>query len=236
MEKIYYYNSSSTDPTWNLALEEYVLLNFRDKKIFMLWQNDRTVVIGKNQDAEAEADFKYAAGNNIQIVRRTTGGGAVYHDMGNVNYSFFLDYDLKNPLSLSSCAEPVVNALRAMGVEAGFSGRNDILVNEKKVCGTADRIDGNRILAHGCLLFSVDFDTLEKVLTPSAEKLGKRGIRSVRSRVANLSEFLPDMNVRQFKDALAGQILAGYSTEKLDFSFDDLRAILKLQKKYETLC
>ncbi len=235
MEKIYYYNSSSTDPTWNLALEEYVLLNFRDKKIFMLWQNDKTVVIGKNQIAENEVDLKYAQDNEISVVRRTTGGGAVYHDMGNVNYSFFMDYNPLKPVSLSDCAVPIAKALNVMGAEASFSGRNDILCRGRKVCGTAERIDGNRILAHGCILFSVDLETMTRVLTPPAEKLAKRGINSVRSRVMNLKECFPDMNITDFKHTLAAGVLDGYNVEKLDFSFEDLRGIMKLQKKYEML-
>ena len=199
--------NTSLDPVHNLSLEAYLFEKVRDRDIFMLWRNDRSVIIGKNQIAEEEVDLAYAKEKKIRVVRRSTGGGAVYHDRGNVNYSFISDRDLSAPVDLRALAQPIVSAFLEMGLRASFSGRNDILVNGLKVCGTAERIDGGRILSHGCICFDVDLDTMTRVLTPPAEKLERHGVASVKSRVIRLRNLLPSWTTEEFMERLSAAVL-----------------------------
>ena len=152
-----YYWNGRTDPAFNLALEE-IMTAQADAPVAMLWRNRPAVIIGRNQNAVREFDSTYAREQSIAVVRRMTGGGAVYHDLGNLNYSFFsfeTDADRRSA-DFASFAKPVLDALRSLGVEAEFSGRNDILVGGRKVSGSAKRTHEGRILFHGTLLFDVD--------------------------------------------------------------------------------
>lgn len=185
------------DPAFNLALEELLCTNFPEP-FLMLWRNGPAVIIGKNQNTFAEVNTAFAGEHNIPVVRRTTGGGAVYHDLGNVNYSLLVHERLPGAGSFAVFAEPVVTCLRQMGVNAEFSGRNDILVDGRKVSGSAQRSFEKRTLFHGTLLFDADMEMLSRVLTPRKIKMESKGVKSVRGRVANLKEFLPGMSVDDF--------------------------------------
>lgn len=196
------YKTGSKDPYYNLACEEYLLRHGEDD-VFMLWQNDPTVVIGRNQNIYTEVALEYADTHHIRVARRITGGGAVYHDSGNVNYSFITSRDRAEVLDFRYFTAPVRQALAHWGVEAELSGRNDLLVNGSKFSGSAQHATGERILHHGTLLFDSDLTVMEKVLRPAPEKLKKRGIPSVRSRVTNLRPLLPEMTVEAFMDGLA---------------------------------
>lgn len=180
----------TTDPYYNLAVEEYLFLH-SDDDVFMLWQNDRTVVIGKNQNAYAELDVDYAREQGIIIARRITGGGAVYHDMGNLNYTYISTKKGQNEIDFATFCAPIIDFLRSMGIEASLSGRNDIIVCGKKVSGNAQHSANGRVLHHGTLLYDSDMAALSRVLRVDREKLKTKAIRSVSSRVMNLSEFLP---------------------------------------------
>lgn len=208
--------SPYTDARKNLRLEQELFSRERTGTVCMLWRNKRTVVLGKNQNAAEEVDLEFARANGIRVVRRSTGGGAVYHDLGNINYTFLADYRASDTPSLAAYASPVAQALRDMGADAFFSGRNDILVNFsqdccrtdiRKVCGTAARIDGDRILAHGCILFDVDLELMGRVLTPPPAKLARHGIASVKSRVGNLRELFPELTAETFTNALAESLV-----------------------------
>jgi len=196
------YFTGSRDPYYNLACEEY-LLRYRDDDIFMLWQNDPTVVIGKNQNIYAEVALEYADVHHIRVARRITGGGAVYHDGGNVNYSFITSRDNAQVLDFAYFTEPIRQALAGWGLEVELSGRNDLLVNGLKFSGNAQHATRERILHHGTLLFDSDLSVLAAVLKPAPEKLHVKGIVSVRSRVTNLCLLLPDMDVEEFMDGLS---------------------------------
>ena len=197
-----FFINENHDPAFNLALEEVLCTNFPEP-FLMLWRNAPAVIIGKNQNTFAEVNAAFAGEHNIPVVRRTTGGGAVYHDLGNVNYSLLVHERLPGADSFAVFAEPVIACLRRMGVDAGFSGRNDILVDGRKISGSAQRSFEKRTLFHGTLLFDADMEMLSRVLTPRKSKLESKGVKSVRGRVANLKEFLPGMSVETFLQELA---------------------------------
>jgi len=214
---IHYIETNSTDPFFNLAFEEYILENEVKGDWLMLWQNDNAVIIGRNQDAEAELNLPYVKNNSIKVVRRKTGGGAVYHDLGNLNYSFICDFHEDGRDSLSRFTQPVCRALQSMGLEAECSGRNDILIQGKKVSGVAQRIYKNRILHHGTLLFSSDLEKLSAALKPDREKLDSKAVKSVRSRVCNIKELLAEeMSLEQFHHCILSELSGGdFVTENL---------------------
>ena len=207
--QMYYLETGSLDPAYNLAFEEVVLRRRTRGDYLLLWQNDNTVVVGQNQNAEAEIDRAFVEAHGIRVVRRTTGGGAVYHDLGNLNYSFITDAGPTELLALERFTRPVVEALRGLGLRAEASGRNDILVEGRKVSGTAQRMAGGRILHHGTLLFDADPDMVAGALHADPAKFQSKSSKSVRSRVGNIRAFLrEDMDLPAFwaylKEALAG--------------------------------
>ena len=210
-----YFWNERTDPAYNLALEE-VMTAQADAPFAMLRRNRPAVIIGRNQNACREFDSAYAREHGIAIVRRMTGGGAVYHDLGNLNYSIF-DFETdanRRYIDFAPFAEPVLTALRALGVNAEFSGRNDILVNGRKVSGSAKFVHAGRILFHGTLLFDVDFEAMATVLTPPQAKIEAKGVASVRARVANLNEFLPGLTRDTFRQALERQLLRQFNLKE----------------------
>ena len=172
----------------------------------MLWQNDNAIIIGRHQNLSEEIDKDYTREQGIKVVRRTTGGGAVYHDLGNLNYSFIADYEPGG--SMQEFADVAVEALRSLGVRAKFGGKNDILIDGKKISGTAQRICGNRMLFHGCLLFDSDLSRLDRSLRARPEKYSSRAVKSARSRVGNLKDYLgEDMGLLQLKEYLVKAFL-----------------------------
>ncbi len=188
-----YFETGSTDPYYNLAFEEYLFDHFLQDSILMLWQNDRTVVIGRNQITQQQVNIPFIEAHRINVVRRMTGGGAVYHDLGNLNYSFITDeVGSSVSQSLEILAVPIVEALRGLGLEASVSGRNDILVSGRKVSGTAQRAAHGRILHHGTLLFDSDEEMISGALRVDEEKFRGKGVRSVKSRIRNILLFLDE--------------------------------------------
>ena len=203
-----YYWNGRTDPAYNLALEE-IMAAQADAPFVMLWRNRPAVILGRNQNACREFDASYAREHGVAVVRRMTGGGAVYHDLGNLNYSVFAFGTGADGrfADFAPFAEPVLAVLRSLGVDAEFSGRNDILVGGRKVSGSAKRVHDGRILFHGTLLFDVDRETMAAVLTPPKAKIEAKGVSSVRARVANLKEFLPDLDRETFRLAMERGLL-----------------------------
>ena len=225
--RVFYLETGSQDPCYNLAFEEYVLLHRTDGDYLMLWQNDNTVVVGQNQNTAEEIDPDFVAAHGIRVVRRTTGGGAVYHDLGNLNYSFLTDAD--DALSTRRFTEPVTAALRGLGLDAEASGRNDILVSGCKVSGTARRLTAKRILHHGTLLFDSDLSMAAGALRADPAKFRSKSAKSVRSRIGNIRSFLPqDMTLEAFwaylKTALAQQGL-----EETALTAEELAAVQSLR-------
>ena len=192
-----YFFDPHTEAAFNLAFEE-VLFERLERDTLMLWRNDRAIIVGCNQNTRREINSDYVRQQNVAVVRRQTGGGAVYHDLGNLNYSFFLTDPAAAKASFADLAEPVAAALRQLGVPAECRGRNDIAVSQSKVSGCARRVSGSRTLFHGTLLFDVDLTEMTRLLTPDPEKLIDKGVASVRSRVLNLHEILPDWTMDDF--------------------------------------
>lgn len=230
-----YLETGSTDPRYNLAFEEYVLTHKREGDYLLLWQNDNTIVIGQNQNAEAEINRAFVEAHHINVVRRMTGGGAVYHDLGNLNYSFITDAGDTEQLAMSAFTGPVVAALQGLGLEAEASGRNDILVSGKKVSGTAQRLARGRILHHGTLLFDSDPNMVCGALNVDPTKFQSKSAKSVRSRVGNIRDYLPEkMDLPAFWNYLKGALAAdGFQTACL--SEEELAAVRELKEtRYDT--
>jgi len=193
-----YLESTSTDPAFNLALEQYVFDTLsKDDDFFMLWQNRDAVIVGLHQNTVEEINRGYVDTNGIKVVRRLSGGGAVYHDLGNLNFTFITRAPDPEALDFELSCRPIADALTAMGVPVEFRGRNDITVDGMKFSGNARYYRDGRLMHHGTILFDVDLGKLAEVLRVSDDKLVSKGIKSVRSRVVNLSEYL-DMPIRDF--------------------------------------
>lgn len=204
----------STDPYLNLAIEEH-LFNTATDEIFMLWQNDSTVVIGKNQNAYAQVNMDYAEEMGIRIARRITGGGAVYHDLGNLNYTFISPHG-RGEIDFARFCAPITEALRDLGVEAKLTGRNDLEVDGKKISGNAQHASGDRVLHHGTLLFNSDLTVLDKVLNTDKEKLRARAVDSNRARVVNLCELLPGVkSARELGEHILERIADKFDIERI---------------------
>ncbi|MBR4880731.1 MAG: lipoate--protein ligase [Clostridia bacterium] len=220
----------SVDPYFNLAAEQYLIDNC-DEDVFMLWRNEKTVVIGNNQNAYAEVDREYADTHGIKVSRRLTGGGAVFHDLGNVNFSFIIPSDGKG-IDFKRYTEPIINSLKKMGLTAELSGRNDILIDGKKVSGNAQCVRNGKVLHHGTLLYSADLSKVAGVLRVDPTKLRSKGIKSVKSRVANIKDLLcTDMDVCEFM----AKIEADFEGERRSFTDTELCGINKLRcEKFAT--
>lgn len=186
------YRTDITDPHFNLAMEEYLIDTAGREEIFVLWRNEPSVIIGRNQNAFSELDVSFAREHGIKVVRRLTGGGAVFHDLGNINYTFISPDVSGGSLNFALFCEPIVRALCALGLDATLSGRNDILAEGRKVSGTAQCVRNGHVMHHGTLLWDADFTAMAGVLRPDDEKLSAKGIKSVRSRVGNIRSLLAE--------------------------------------------
>ena len=231
-----YLKNPSTNPYYNMAFDEYCLESLPiDEPVFFLWQNRPAVIVGYNQEVNTEVNLDYLKEKGIDLVRRVTGGGAVYHDLENLNYTIVgRSEDLER--DYPEYAALMMKALQALGVPATLSGRNDILVEGKKVSGFAKRVCKNRLMVHGTLMYNVDVDVLTHVLNPSTTKLQSKGIASVRSRVTNLCNYLPELSdIQAFKNRLEEILSNNYSDAEYKLSEADLANIQQLtDEKFAT--
>lgn len=200
IKKLTVYNTDCTDPHINLATEKFLFDSVEAGEIILfLWQNKNTVVIGKNQNAWVECDTAAMNRDEVTLARRISGGGAVFHDLGNVNFTFIAnsdDYDLERQLNV------IKTACKGADIDTEFSGRNDILAQGRKFSGNAFYNSGGKAFQHGTLLISADMNKMQKYLTPSKAKLESKSVKSVKSRVINLSELNPALDCNKMKEYL----------------------------------
>jgi len=228
--------NESDNPFFNHAAEEYMLENF-DEECFMLWINRPSILIGRNQNAMAEINMKYVKENDITIVRRPSGGGAVFNDFGNVNFTFISKVEDNSFADFKRFAFPIIEGLKKLSIFAEFSGRNDITIDGKKISGNAQYKHRNKVLHHGTLLFSASMSNLASALKVRPIKLESKGVESVASRVTNISEHLKEpMTLKGFKEFLTNHMVEIYENSRFyEFSQRDIEGINKIvNEKYGT--
>lgn len=227
--------SNSTDPYFNIASEEHLLRKF-DDDIFLLYSNQASVIVGKHQNTVAEIDYHYAQNNGIKVVRRLSGGGAVYHDLGNVNFTFIRNGKEGKLVDFKGFTKPIIELLRTLGIEAKFEGYNSLTITGKKFSGNAEHVFKNRVMHHGTMLFSSNIETLTKVLYVNTNRYKHKGVQSVRASVTNISKHLnDDMPIEEFKLYTFDFMLKHFAGSTYTLSKEDLLIITKLaEEKYST--
>ena len=232
-----YLESPSRDPYFNLALEEYVFERMdKSKSYFLLWQNDNTIVVGKYQNTAEEIDQAYVDAHHIRVARRLSGGGAVYHDRGNLNFTFIVDRADAPGLNFKVFVRPVVEALARFGVHAAFTGRNDLTIDGMKFSGNAQYARRGRLLHHGCIMLDSNLTSVADALRVKEAKFASKAVKSVRSRVTTINAHAPaPISMEDFKGALKECAMASGELEPCTLTEEDLAAIRKLRdEKYAT--
>jgi lipoate---protein ligase len=201
-------NKGITDPRINLAIEEYALKHLNIDETYLLFYINRpSIIIGRNQNTIEEINYDYVDEKGITVVRRLSGGGAVYHDLGNLNFSFITKDDGNSFHNFNKFTQPVVETLEKLGIHAELSGRNDILAEGKKISGNAMFSTKGRMFSHGTLLFQSEMDHIVSALKVKKDKIESKGIKSIRSRVGNIADFLKEpMSVEEFRSFLLQNI------------------------------
>ena len=236
MKKTVYIDVATTDPTYNLALEQYVFDSMpRSRQYFLLWQNQNAIIVGKHQNTLAEINEAYVREHGIRVIRRLSGGGAVYHDLGNLNYTWITDAGDSHQVDLGKFCQPVAEALRALGADAEVSGRNDILINGQKISGNAQYIREGRVMHHGTLLFDSDLSVLGSALRVDPAKIQAKGVQSVRSRVSTIRPHLRQAaSLGDFKQLLLEKLFPNGVTE-YHLTDSDIQSVGQIvQQRYGT--
>lgn len=231
-----YINSNSTSPYFNFALEEYLLTkkDLPEDKIFLFWRTSPTVMVGRYQNTYNEINEKYIKENNINVVRRNSGGGAIYTDNGAWQFTFIDKNYKEDSISFEKFTRPIIEALKRENIDASFNSRNDLLINNKKFSGNAQYRKNNAILHHGSILFNTDIKSMVESLTVAEDKIIAKGIKSVRERVINVSEVMKDdISSEDFKDIMLNSLLKNSTTYTL--TEKDLEKINKIkEEKFES--
>lgn len=234
-----YIRNNSTNPKHNLALEEYVFKNFDLKDDYViLWRNEPSIIIGKNQCTVEEINSQYINENKIHVIRRITGGGAVYHDLGNLNFSFITKVDKIERIDFKEYTYPIINALNILGVKCELSGRNDLTIDGKKFSGIAQNITKGRLLNHGTLLFNSNLNALSNSLNVKKEKIESKGAKSVRSRVTNINDYLKStIDILEFRDLILKYLFEYEQSPMIEYKLteeDKYKIESLMQQKYNT--
>ena len=226
-----YLELSTTDPYWNLALEAYVFTHMDpDELYFLLWQIENSILIGKHQNTIEEINQEFVDAHHIHVLRRLTGGGAVYHDMGNLNFSFIVRQNTENSYNFRFFVEPVLEVLHSLGVPAEFTGRNDLTIHGLKFSGNAQCAWHGRLLHHGCLMLDANVDYLSEALRVKKVKYESRGIKSVHSRVTCINDHLEQkLTMEEFKKKLRDAVLSREDVQSLTLREEDYRGIRKIR-------
>lgn len=226
---------SSRNPYFNLATEEY-FLKHKEEEFFLLWRNNPCVVVGRNQNTRKEINYEYVTSHQIPVVRRLTGGGTVFHDLGNLNFTLIQKGVEDCFGNYGVFAKPVIETLAELGISATLSGRNDLLIGEQKFCGQAQTMWHGRLMHHGCILFSANVEALTNALKVNPLKIQSKGIDSVRSRVTNIESHLSfPCSVEEFAQLLKNRFLAVEGNSLYEVTAKDLEAIEALTaEKYAT--
>ena len=235
--KLSYLDLTTTDPSYNLAMEQYVFDCLpRDRMYFMLWQNDNSIIVGKYQNTLSEINLEAVERRGIRVVRRLSGGGAVYHDMGNLNFTFITDAASGTALDMKLFCQPVVRTLAALGVHAEVNGRNDITIDGKKFSGNSQYLRQGRVMHHGTIMFNSDLSVVSEALQVDPTKFQTKGVRSVRSRVTNVADHLDrPVSLPEFRRILLENILRENPGQPYPLTPKDLAAVEKLrEERYAT--
>ncbi len=222
--------NSSTDPYFNLATEEYLLKHFQ-KEITMLWRSEPSVIIGKHQNTLAEINTSFVRKYNIPVIRRLSGGGTVFHDPGNLNFTFIRNVQGEKVVNFRLHTTPVIQYLQTLGIDARFEGKNDLRVNGLKISGNAEHIHKKRLLHHGTLLFNSDLAYLNKSIDAREKNFWSKAVKSVRSKVTNISSLLNHtMSIDDFTMGLFHFLIQYFGQgENYQFSVSDVNQIEKIK-------
>ncbi|KOY64703.1 lipoate--protein ligase [Clostridium sporogenes] len=228
-------NHNNTNPYFNHAAEQYVLENIKDE-CFMLWRNEPCILVGRNQNAMAEVNGDYIREKGMKIVRRLTGGGAVFNDLGNINFTFIGRTSENVEENFRKFTKPIIEALNFLGVQAEFSGKNDLVIEGKKISGNAQYYYKDKVLHHGTLLFSVSMGELLKALKVNPLKFKDKAVKSVEARVTNINKYLNNMDVIEFKNYVVDYVMKCFGKKELyEFSEKELKKIDKIvENKFST--
>jgi lipoate---protein ligase len=227
---------TSTDPYFNIATEEYLLKNSTED-YFIVYRNRPSIIVGKHQNTIAEINLEFVKQNEIAVVRRLSGGGTVYHDLGNLNYTFIANGSEGNMVDFKKYTQPIIDVMKGLGVDAQIGGKNDIRVGDKKISGNAEHIFKNRVLHHGTLLFDSNLDTLNQAITIDPDTYNDKAVKSIRSHVANISEYLKmGMSIEEFVDTILNRIKDQFpNSGEYELTNHDIGSINKLvNDKYST--
>ncbi|TVQ88911.1 MAG: lipoate--protein ligase [Bacteroidetes bacterium] len=227
--------NSSLDPWFNIAAEEYLLKQF-EQEIIMIWRSESSIIVGKHQNTLAEINAEYVIKHEIPVVRRLSGGGTVFHDPGNINFTFIKSIDKDNLVNFRMHTEPVIAFLQSLGVDAQFEGKNDLRVNGLKISGNAEHIHKKKVLHHGTLLFDSDLNNLYEAIKAKEQNFESKAVKSIRSTVTNISSFLKTpMTHEGFQKSFENFFLEIYpNLQRYDLSAGDISAINELKEnKYK---
>ena len=224
--------TGSFDPSFNLAAEEYLFEKAdRSCEYMMIWRNEPTVVVGKYQNTVEEIDSEYVTNNDIKVVRRLSGGGAVFQDLGNINYSVLMDCSDSSYVDFAPYMEMIVGFLNSVGINADINGRNDLTIGNKKISGNSQYVKDGRVLHHGTLLFNLNLYMAAKALEPPDCKIESKGIKSVKSRIMNIESLLKNnTTIEQFQQEMIKYFSEVYGYRVKEFTEKEKEYIDAIKK------